>query len=227
MSSASLAVASRAHIAPRHLDPSRIAAISAALALNLAVLLIASQPLLPTQLSPFHAISPTPTIRFLDPPAVVPPPPPPIEMLPLTHPLATPTALIKSTPISVPVVTPTTDGMIAAPPVTLPTIVPGTTAPVTGTTSEPVEASLAYRASPLRFPTRALQQHMSGTVMLRVLVDETGKPLQVSVEHGSGYALLDRSATEQVMAGWRFQPAMVNGQAVRAWAKVPVTFELH
>jgi protein TonB len=228
MSSASLAVASRAHIAPRqHLDPSRIAAISAALALNLAVILIASRPLMPTQLSPFHAISPTPTIQLLDPPAVVPPPPPIVDMLPLPHPVAALTALVKSTPISVPVVTPTTEGMIAAPPVTVPTIVPGTATPVTGATTEPVEASLAYRASPLRFPTRALQQRMSGTVMLRVLVDETGKPLQVTVEHGSGYALLDRSATEQVMAGWRFQPAMVNGQAVRAWARVPVTFELH
>jgi protein TonB len=227
MSSASLAVASRTHPAPRqHLDPSRIAAISAAMALNLAVILIASRPLMPVQLSPLHATSPTPTIRFPDPPVVV-PPPPAIDLLPLPHPVATLTTLIKSTPISVPVVTPTTEGMIAAPPVTLPTVAPGTTTPVTGTTSEPVEASLAYRASPLRFPTRALQQHMSGTVVLRVLVDETGKPVQVSVEHGSGYALLDRSATEQVMAGWRFQPAVVNGQAVRAWAKVPVTFELH
>ncbi len=67
---------------------------------------------------------------------------------------------------------------------------------------------------------------MQGTVLLRVLVDETGKPVQVSVEHGSGHLLLDRSAAEQVLAGWRFQPAMVNGQAVRAWARVPVTFDL-
>lgn len=227
MSFASLAVASRSHPAPHpHLDPSRIAALSAAMALNLAVILIASQPLTPIQLSPFHALSPTPTIRFLDPPAIS-PPPPPVHMLPLPHPVVTPVAPVKSTPISVPLVTPTTEGMIAAPPVTTPTIAPGTVMPLSGTSSEPVEASLAYRASPLRFPTRALQQHMSGTVLLRVLVDETGKPVQVSVEHGSGYALLDRSATEQVMAGWRFQPAIVNGQAVRAWARVPVTFELH
>lgn len=227
MSSASLAVASRTPLAARpHLDPSRIAAISVAMAFNLAVILIASRPLRPAELSPFHPLTPTPTIRFVDPPVEV-KPPPPVQLLPLPQPVATPFTPIKSLPISVPVVAPVTDGRIAALPVTVPTLTTGTAKPVIATTSEPVEASLAYRASPLRFPTRALQQHMQGTVTLRVLVDETGKPVQVSVEHGSGYALLDRSASEQVMAGWRFQPALVNGQPVRAWARVPVTFELH
>lgn len=227
MSSASLAFASRTHPAPRpHLDPSRIAAISAAMAFNLAVILIASRPLMPLQRSPFDAISPTPTIRFVDPPTAV-PPPPPVEMLPLPHPVVAPVALVKSPPAGLPMAMPVSAGLTAAPPVTAPTILPGTASPLTATPSEPVEASLAYRASPLRFPTRALQMHMSGTVMLKVLVDETGKPIQVDVEQGSGYALLDRSASEQVMAGWRFQPAVVNGQAVRAWARVPVTFSLH
>jgi len=46
------------------------------------------------------------------------------------------------------------------------------------------------------------------------------------VEHGSGYGLLDRSAREQVLASWRFQPAMVGGKPVRAWARVPVSFDL-
>ena len=68
---------------------------------------------------------------------------------------------------------------------------------------------------------------MQGTVLLRVLVDETGRPVQVEIERGSGHALLDRSAREQVLAHWRFVPAMANGHAVRAWAQVPVSFVLH
>ena len=227
MSSASLAVSSRIHLAPRqHLDATRVAAISAAMALNLAIILIASRPLLPVQLSTFHAISPTPTIRIIEPLAVV-APPPPVQLLPLPHPATAPVTPVKLAPVSEPVVTPVAEGLTPAPPVTKPTIVPGTSAPVTPTASVPVAATLAYLASPLHFPARALQQHMSGTVLLKVLVDEAGRPLQVSVEHGSGYALLDRSAIEQVMAGWRFHPAMVNGESVRAWARVPVTFELH
>ena len=125
--------------------------------------------------------------------------------------------------VAQPVVMPGTDGDLAAPPVTTPTQTP----PGTGAaTAPPIEASLAYRSAPLQFPVQALRQHMQGTVLLRVLVDETGKPLDVQVEHGSGYALLDRSARDQVLASWRFHPAVVNGQAVRAWARVPVSFAL-
>ena len=133
---------------------------------------------------------------------------------------------MRPTPISPPVVVPSAEGNIAAPPISIPTLLPSDAAPGTAVAAPAVEASLAYRVAPLRFPAQARQQGMHGTVLLRVLVDETGKPLQVTVEQGSGYALLDRSARDQVLAGWRFQPAMVNGQAVRAWAKVPVNFQL-
>ena len=221
MSSASLAVSSRTQI-----DSARIAAISAAIALNLAVILFASRPLTPIQLSPLQTTNPPQTIRFIDPPAVLPPPPPPTDLIPFPDaPVVVPN-VVKAHPISPPAVAPTSEGMIAAPPAAVPTVAPNDSSPVVPTFAVPVEASLAYRTAPLRFPIRALQQRMHGTVLLRVLVDETGKPLKVTVEQGSGYALLDRSATEQVMAGWRFQPAMINGKAVRAWARVPVNFNL-
>jgi protein TonB len=119
------------------------------------------------------------------------------------------------------------EGTLAAPPIQLPSIAP----PTVGTTpaavsGEPVEASLAYRSAPLVVPPQAIRQHMHGTVLLRVLVDEEGKPVEVVVEQSSGFRLLDRSAREQVLAGWRFQPASVDGHAVRAWARVLVSFEL-
>jgi protein TonB len=60
-----------------------------------------------------------------------------------------------------------------------------------------------------------------------VLVDESGTPIDVVIEQSSGHTLLDRSAREQVLAGWRFQPAIVDGKAVQAWARVPVSFDLH
>jgi protein TonB len=220
MSSASLAVAHRAHP-----DSARIAAISAAIALNLAVIVIASRPTTPTLFHTIEQISPVPTIDFVKPIPPV-PPPPPIDVLPRPHPPTAPVAHVQPLPISPPVVTPSVEGNIAAPPISTPTLQPTGTVPGNAVTATPVVADLAYRAAPLRFPTRALQRHMQGTVLLRVLVDETGKPVQVLVEHGSGHALLDHSAAEQVLAGWLFQPAMVNGQAVRAWARVPVTFNL-
>ncbi|KRE82930.1 energy transducer TonB [Rhodanobacter sp. Soil772] len=218
MSSASLAVAHRTHP-----DRARIAAISAAIALNLAVIVIASRPTGPAFFHAIEQINPIPTIRFVEPKPPL--PLPPVEMAPLPHPSVAPVAHLRPLPASPPAIVPSTEGHVAVPPVTTPTLLPNASTPGPALTA-PVEASLAYRSAPLRFPTRALQQHMQGTVLLRVLVDETGKPVQVSVEHGSGYLLLDRSAAEQVLAGWRFQPAMVNGQAVRAWARVPVTFDL-
>jgi protein TonB len=68
---------------------------------------------------------------------------------------------------------------------------------------------------------------MQGTVILKVLVDEHGAPQEVTIEQSSGFSLLDRSAREQVLQGWKFEPAMVGGHAVRAWARVPVTFDLN
>lgn len=220
MSSASLAVAHRAHP-----DRARIAALSAAIALNLAVILIATRPITPSQFTVASVLTPVSLIRIIDPPAVT-PPPPPIELKPLPRLPTLPQAHLRPTPLSPPAVVPSVTGNIPAPPTSTPTLLPSTAAPGTAVVAPAVEASLAYRVAPLRFPAQARQQRMHGTVLLQVLVDETGKPLQVTVEQGSGYALLDRSARDQVLAGWRFQPAMVNGQAVRAWARVPVSFEL-
>lgn len=77
MSSASLAVAHRSHP-----DRARIAAMSAAIALNLAVILIATRPINPTRLAVLQRLTPVPLVRLIDPPAV-PPAPAPVELKPL------------------------------------------------------------------------------------------------------------------------------------------------
>lgn len=217
MSSVSLPLARHAHP-----EPARIAALSAAITLNLAVLLIAVRPLpvsLPTTPSPV----PTARVRLIPPPTL-PVPPPPVELKPLPHaPTASP-VLPHPSPASAPP-TPIAEGTLATPTVDIAPS-PAMNDVVPAVASAPIEASLAYQAHPLTYPTSALRQQLQGTVVLRVLVDETGKPLEVRVLRGSGYSVLDRSAREQVLAGWRFQPAIVNGHAVRAWASVPVTFAL-
>ena len=218
MSSASLAVAQHAHP-----DGTRIAATSAAIALNLAVILIASQPITPAQLALIHQVAPVPLIRLIDPPAT-PPAPPPVRLKPLPHP-ALPKARLQPTKVSPPASVPTTEGRLAATP-SMTTVLPTPATPVPTAPSPAIEASLAYLSAPLHFPIQALRQGMHGTVLLRVLVDETGTPVEVTVERSSGHALLDRSAREQVLAGWRFRPATMHGRPVRAWAQVPVAFDL-
>lgn len=223
MSSASLVVPVRPH-----LDASRIAGLSVAMALNLAILVVALRPLAPVSLSTPPPVNPIQQVRLIEAPPIM-PPPPPVELKALPLPQAAPVIVshTPATPVTTPVVTPTFTEVSANPtPVayTSPTTATDIRAPSVG--SEPVQASLAYLASPLVFPAQAQRQRMHGTVMLRVLVDEAGKPVQVVIEQGSGYALLDRSAREQVLAHWLFQPAQVHGATVRAWARVPVTFTL-
>ncbi|MFC4763957.1 energy transducer TonB [Dyella koreensis] len=218
MPSASLAVAHRPHP-----DRVRIAALSAAIAVNLAVLLAALRPMAPQFVESLRHPE-SMQLTWLTAPEVK-PDPPPVEMAPAVK--TPPTPHTHVTPRSVPpVAVPTDDGSLAAPPVTAtPSIEPPTTATPTADAA-PIEATLAYRSSPLTFPSIAIRKHMHGTVLLRVLVNEDGKPVEVSVEQSSGEPVLDRSAREQVLANWRFQPATVQGRAVQAWARVPVSFEL-
>ena len=82
------------------------------------------------------------------------------------------------------------------------------------------------RATSPRYPISELKNGVEGTVVLRVLVDIDGKPLDVSIETSSGNRNLDRSALQHVLKTWRFKPAMQNGQAVQAYGLVPIAFSL-
>ena len=217
MSSASLAV-------PRHVHPDsvRIAAMSAAIAINLIALVAVMRPMAPKLIEQAQRLIET-QVRFIPPPPKV-EPPPDIELTPLPKTVPVPRTQVKPQPVSPPIVNTSDEGTVAAIP-TPPTIAPPATQPDVGTA--PIEATLAYRAVPLKYPAPALRSRMEGTVILKVLVDENGVPQDVTIEKSSGYAVLDRSAREQVMRGWKFQPATVSGHAVRAWARVPVTFSVN
>ncbi|MBA2238954.1 MAG: energy transducer TonB, partial [Lysobacter sp.] len=64
------------------------------------------------------------------------------------------------------------------------------------------------------------------TVLLQVLVDTDGKPLQVEVARSSGHRSLDRAARRHVLARWMFRPAIQDGRPVQAIGLVPVEFAL-
>jgi protein TonB len=218
MSSASLSLRQGVHP-----DAVRIVAYAAAIAVNLTMLIAALRPLAADFEASRAIPAATTDVVFHQPPKeVVPPPivlkPLPVAAVPTAHPAPIPK------PASPPAAVPTEEGNQLAVPAT-PTIAPP--ANVTAPDAAPVEATLAYASAPApAYPRIAIARHMEGTVMLRVLVDETGKPMDVVIESSSGHDLLDRAAREQVLSKWRFQPAQVNGQHVRAWARVPVSFDL-
>lgn len=87
--------------------------------------------------------------------------------------------------------------------------------------------NLAYvTATAPPYPRAEVLAGIGGTVLLKVLVDIDGRPLDVVVLESSGNRNLDRSAREHVRKHWRFQPAMRDGQPVQAYGKVPVVFSM-
>ena len=194
-------------------------ALALTLSLNLAILLYA---LLPS--TPFPVTAPPPQSLLAAVLPQLPPPvaPPDVPVLRVAeHRVTTPSVEVPLThpaPVSLPIpaITPIASTQTA-------TATTGSTAGVIGN----AEATIAYEtATPPAYPIQALRSGVEGTVLLKVLVDASGKPVQVLIEHGSGSRLLDDAARKHVLAAWRFHPAMRGGRAIAAWALVPVSFNL-
>jgi protein TonB len=73
------------------------------------------------------------------------------------------------------------------------------------------------------YPPLALKARIGGIVVLRVLVSETGQPLEVQVARKAP-AGLDGAAVAAVRR-WTFTPPRENGVPVRTWMMVPIPFE--
>ena len=209
---------------PAHesLDGKRIAANSLVIivhALALAVLLLPS-----SWSPPKKVIEQVTVIDDYVPPKDIPiPPPPPLPPIqPVLQPTATPTI--------------TTQVAVTQPVDTSPVVESGDTfgeptevGPVVDTfeVGPPQVETLAYDVYPApKYPARAARGGLTGTVLLRVLVDETGQPTSVEIETSSGHRILDLAARAQVLERWRFHPAQRQGRKVSAYALVPVAFNL-
>lgn len=84
---------------------------------------------------------------------------------------------------------------------------------------------LLDRNPPPVYPSSARRRGYQGSVVLKVLVDESGKVEKVEVDQSCGYDLLDRTALSAVR-DWQFQPGIRGGKKVKMWVRVPVRFVL-
>ena len=75
------------------------------------------------------------------------------------------------------------------------------------------------------YPERAQREGWEGTVLLRVLVNQEGKPQSVEVGQSSGFEALDRAAVKTVQQ-WRFHPARSGQKEIESWVKIPIVFKL-
>lgn len=80
----------------------------------------------------------------------------------------------------------------------------------------------AYCPNPT-FSAEAIKVKYQGTVMLRLIVTEDGRPTNISIVRTAGFGL-DERAIEAVRQ-WRFQPSRDrNGEPVAAWVNIEVSF---
>jgi TonB family protein len=80
-----------------------------------------------------------------------------------------------------------------------------------------------YQPEP-RYDEEARKAKIQGTVLLSLIVDEAGKPVNVRVTR-SLHPGLDREAIECVST-WRFKPGMKDGKPVPVMASIEVNFRL-
>lgn len=84
-----------------------------------------------------------------------------------------------------------------------------------------------YLANPApEMPLASRQRGEVGKVVLKVRVDQSGRPQAVSVLHTSGFARLDEAARKTVAERWRFAPARRGDTPVDADVNVPIVFRL-
>ena len=198
------------------LDPKRIAATSAAVAVHIAALMML---MLPAQRAALPTMVEEPSLVVVPQVKKIPPLVPlPIALQPLPRPVRQPAAEapapVDSTPSPVD---------FQQPPVQ--PALPETS--FEGLVAAPVFAQIvADVAPPPPYPAQARLRRLAGEVTLRIRVDALGRPVQASIESSSGSPLLDEAARKFVMERWHFVPATQDGRPVEAEALVPINFVL-
>jgi protein TonB len=204
-------------------SPARIAAYAAVIALHAAAIVLLLMPVAPPDrtASEIEVIQPIwlkPNVKPVEPPPL--PPPPDRRRLPRDTTPRNVVIPVEQPPIVI------DEGPDVAP--------PPDPNPDTATRIESVEpvgpiaaGSLDYViASPPPYPREAMARRIEGTVVLEVLVDVDGTPLDVRVQTSSGNRALDDAARKHILKKWKFKPATQNGHAVQAVGLVPVKFTL-
>lgn len=123
-------------------------------------------------------------------------------------------------------------GDLVAPPLPPATPAPAIEAPPAAPAAPAAPVSLAGELAvacpertPPAYPPLSRRLGETGTVMLRVELDEQGRVAAARVDSGSGYERLDQAALSAVKT-WRCQPPLRDGLAQRAVARQPFKFVL-
>lgn len=172
------------------------------------------------------------TISIIAPPA---PPKPPAPSVPKTVELSEPVprAVIPPLPLiavapSEPTITPPQPTRAEAAPVaTAAPTAPAAPSPTPPAPSTPrTVSSVEYIKAPqLIYPNLSRRLGESGTVVLRILINEKGLPEQILIQKSTGYNNLDEAGRQAAQRAL-FKPMIENGKPVPVYVLVPLTFQL-
>lgn len=84
----------------------------------------------------------------------------------------------------------------------------------------------ATQSTPPLYPKDAVAKHVSGQVLLHVLVAADGSVKDVRVKKSDPPGVFDVN-TIAAAKQWKFTPKTVKGKPVEGWVQVPVTFEIN
>ncbi len=162
-------------------------------------------------------------LKKLPPPDKPPPPPPKQKFEP--PPFVPPTDVVVAAPaVAAPTITTTT----VAPPVAIAPVV----APVAAPPAPPkpvlrVAAVIdaAKNCQKPEYPAASKRLEEEGTVLLRFMIDQSGKVVESRIETSSGHARLDEAA-RAALSQCQFKPGTADGVPERSWASLKYVWRL-
>jgi len=80
------------------------------------------------------------------------------------------------------------------------------------------------RSTPIKYPSQAKKDGITGMVMIRCLIGTDGKVSKMEVVESKPAGVFDESALSTIKY-WQFRPGIRKGEMVATWVKVPIKFE--
>ncbi|RXZ36599.1 energy transducer TonB [Oxalobacteraceae bacterium CAVE-383] len=136
-------------------------------------------------------------------------------------------------PLPVPVTNTPSPTAVTAPPAPPQPAVPAAAAvpdpspaPAAPAPPKTITSGVEYIQKPqIEYPAASKRMGETGKVMLRVLVDEQGRPETMDIQKSSNFPRLDEAAKQAVRRA-RFKPNIEDGKATRVYVIVPIVFLL-
>jgi len=137
-----------------------------------------------------------------------------------------PVPVVNTTPSQNAITAPPAPPAPPAPAEPAPPVVSAPPAPPAPALPKTITTGIEYLQAPQpEYPPASRRMGEEGKAVLRVLVNDKGRPERVDVQTSSGSARLDEAARKAVMRAL-FKPFMEDGRAVPAYAIVPIRFQL-